>query len=675
MPVTIAGAASSSGPRAEAAAFVQVKQSWGDEWLLDLQIEALSANCHSGAMGADAAEFLFRYGIVKGEYESAAVAREPRKYRNYWVRVLLAGAQGIQVVWQGRMEAERRSIEGADAAQSGMQFWQAAGGARILQRIRVSSSYWDIGGADVRLEHMPSINLQDRGGPTTGNRNATPIGGTYCYGKDGTTHEFGLWTHYDYLEYLLARYVNGSGRPVFTLGGQASLLRSWTSYVPLQPTMWAYDIIRKLISPQMGVDFAVVPNETGYEIRVFTLSPWEESFGGISVPANPNLVTINQASDASVVECKTERTTAQCYDRITVIGERAKVVGTVFLPSSLWPAALEASYLDGTGDAGDDAVEHDLVRADDSFRTVFQALGAYESWTPADWNASPSFNTDGTLAAVNTPCQTAIRKTLPHLLLREGWDYTTNPPTPPAHDSGYDNEESFLPPLVLGLLVDAALAGGQAYVPVDKIAPIAEEIGLWTPNCNVRNLTSEWGVLVEASPNHVLGRNHWSGANDSGFDPDTQGGLDWEDCVITIAWEGDYRQILRYDQPSDYAAGDGSELVLEVPGAEYWYLAQGTVLGVDAAGALRSAPAGGVVLRDDIERLKAVMAGAIARYSYDRLTGYITYLRLENWTQQVGTILAFIDEGDDMSYIGAPVTTIAWDFVKRTTTVRSGYAQ
>jgi hypothetical protein len=259
-------------------------------------------------------------------------------------------------------------------------------------------------------------------------------------------------------------------------------------------------------------------------------------------------------------------------------------------------------------------------------------------------------------------------------VLREGWNYTTDPPTAPSYAAGEDTEEAFLPPLVLAYVADAGLDGGSAWAPVDKLGALGASLGITLQNMGVRVLDTEWGVMIEATPNHMLAKSHWSGAADSEFDPGTDG-IDYEDLLVTICWEGDYRLGLSYDVPSSYAAGDGSELVIEVPGAEYWHLAPRTVLGADGAGALRYSPATSVCLRNDLARLQAIMAGAISRYAQDRLLARVTYRRLEAWGEQLGAILGLIDEGGDMSYVGAPITSVGWNFDARTTSIRTGYAQ
>jgi hypothetical protein len=134
---------------------------------------------------------------------------------------------------------------------------------------------------------------------------------------------------------------------------------------------------------------------------------------------------------------------------------------------------------------------------------------------------------------------------------------------------------------------------------------------------------------------------------------------------------------LVYTVPDALKMNDGSEMVVEVPGAEYWYLAPSTILGVDGGGSFIYSPAAGVELRNDVDKLLQAMAGAIARYCSTRYKGRVTYRRLEAWGSLCGQILVTIETGADVTqgFVGAPIIAVDWHFERRTTEIKTGYGR
>jgi hypothetical protein len=674
MPVTIIGPSATIGPRIEASALVYLKALWSDNWSLIHDVEPVNADDRCGSMGIGECTLEYKTGHVKGEGETEFADRELESLRGWWVKLVLAGDQGLQMCWQGQIESEVRQVYGSGPGATFTQRWVAASAARLMQRRSVATSWWDVDGAAVEQGWLPSVNLQGRSRPVSGNRNGSKVDGTYLFGRDVANDEFDLWTTYDFLEYLMARFMTTTGGPTWTIGGETDVLKERTPYLALAAATNVFDVIRRLVTPRDGLDFALIPTTDGWELRVFTLTAYGSTYAGVELPANANVVRIEQGTDITIADCRIEQSTSQRYDRIRVIGERAKVVTTLYPPVPMWSTALETAYKNAAG-AGDTVADKDAFRAEDGMRTVYQHFGAGKDYDPATDHAAPSFTNDGTLDSDATSGQRVIRATLPRLLLRQGWDYTTDPPTAPSYMNSEQTEADFLQPFALVYFEAGGLTGAGRYIVCDKLQQVAQVLGLLAPDIGVRVMDNEWGLELNANPNHVLAKNHWSpSASEAGFRPQSDGGFDWEDILMTIAFEGNHRLGMVYDVPEALKLGDGSEITVYIQGAEYWYLAPDTIVGVAEDGDWKQSPRNGVVLRNDIDKIAAAMAGAIDRYTRDRIRARVSYRRMEAWGQLIGHILQVIDD-DQTGFVGTPLTAVSWDFRARTTDIRAGYAE
>ena len=69
------------------------------------------------------------------------------------------------------------------------------------------------------------------------------------------------------------------------------------------------------------------------------------------------------------------------------------------------------------------------------------------------------------------------------------------------------------------------------------------------------------------------------------------------------------------------------------------------------------------------------MAGALARYAYERTRAHIGFKGFQPWGPALGSILSVVQQGDDVQQVGSPITSIDW-IMKPTpqTLVKTGYA-
>lgn len=658
MGATIIAPTATPFPFPVLAPVVELKRRWSDPWEFEPDLEPVRMEAATSGHKAGSLELRRRYGRVKQPWESTYATRTSWDLLDYWVRVRLAGAQGLQTAWVGRIAAESRELHGSDQGPAGVQSWVAHEPLYLLDRIAVSTSHWinpqTSAGAPVELGWSPSWNAFDGRGVTVGNRSAERLGASFVFGGTET------WTRKDMLEYLLARFVDEGGAtgPAWSIGGQVDILAGISDTVPIGDSQSVADLLRKLTPREMGIDYRIVPTDDGFEVNVFALTATPVSFGGTSIPTNPRTVEVKVGESLDSIRTSIVRTREHRYAKIRVLGQRVLVCcslraadGTL-LPK--WTSQLEALYKAGAGAAEDDPALHDKARAADIYRPVYQAFGAPSTWNLQAGKARPSVDGAGVLQA-ETPAdyQTKVRETLSWLPLRDGVDYGVSP----AIDRNPAGHEPDLRPPVAWVYDEE----DERYVP-------AEEYGI-----AVSVPRADWGVFLQASPNHTLALNHFNA------DSETDPRFDYDLLVATIAMRTDERLGLEYEIPLDQgeeAHGPSAgtlDIVDEM--AEIWYLAPGTAVGVDENGTLRTSGGEGRVLRNDAPRLALLMAGAIARYTNERARAEIVAKGLLPWNDLLGSVLTVIETAGDTQSVQGVVTSVEWSFVgSPQTVIKAGFA-
>ncbi len=361
-----------------------------------------------------------------------------------------------------------------------------------------------------------------------------------------------------------------------------------------------------------------------------------------------------------------ERSSARLYDRIEIVGKRivvalsgdgdgGAITGREIIPR--WSLPAEEAYKLAAG--GDDAEKNDAVRADDRFRDVYQAFAFRRSEWPfvsvvPYW---PSCNDLGVIE-YNSPGQIDELDTLPHLPLREGYDYGVDPPT---------HEDTSEPPAYRPPMALVRTAPSGPWIPVDQLSSVQRLPG------QVAALRGATGVRVNFAHNHVMALGRWSNAAASAFDPTTEG-FALSDLVITIAVESDYRVRVVQQLPEAERANLGQTMLIEMPEAELHIVLPGTVVGVNADGTLRTSPGAPMLVRDDRPAMQQRLADVVTRYLAERDRTTVRYDSLQDVTAAVGKQLrvaaAPLGSFDDI----AAITTIEYDWQRQQTMIAAGQA-
>jgi len=658
----------------------EVRSAWTDNWTPFPEFEPLKWSISAAGAGAGTCVLRYRYGNIKEAWASSYSTRTALVMGRNWVRLQMAGDRSLETVWQGAFHAEPRDAFGSsDGVARGQQTFVAHDALAVLGRIDIYQSYWDDSGSVVGpLDHMPHINMRGKNGLLVGNRSSSEVGGSYLYG--GTDE----WTSKQYIEYVLERFVNATDRPTFTLGGQTDLLDNVPAPVPLRPVETALGIIRTLIAPEFGVDFVPIPTEDGWELRVFSLVGASSGFASGLLPNNPNEFDLDVATDNKIAEngFTYDVSSRHLYDKLLVVGERIvscfSLYGLGWYSGDLvegWTATEETAYEAGTGTPADSTDKHDMARKAEKYRNVYQRHIAASTW---DWQgglAAPDLDLMGNIQGYDAERQDSVRETLRVLPLRDGWDYSTDPPTN-NNPSGVEGD--FKPPFAIASRYSDALGEWIDFF-LDKPEPMADADGLNLKPATINVLENELGLLIEMDPNHALANGHWAvGAAETYYT--LNDGIDYDNLVLTIAARTDRRLALGLDVPDSLKANDGSLKVIEVPGAEYWYLAPYAAIDIDETMSVVTSPSSGVVLRNDSSRLADAAAGAFARYLNVRAHAEIRYSTRTASAGLLGQILSYATLASaDTVYIGSPITFVEWDGEANggagITTVKTGYAR
>jgi hypothetical protein len=673
MGITVIAPATQIPSRAYAPV-IDIKQRWTDDWGYDPHLELVRAVAVAGSHDLGSCELKRRYGILKQPFDSDHDVVPPVSLMGWWVRLRLLGEQGLETVWVGQISGEPRTIHGSDLVPSGVQTFMAYEAQQMLRKRSVSVSYWREAATTRRMEWVAGFNARDPRRGLVGNRTAEPFEGAYHFG--GT----GLWSRYDAAEYILRWFMTDQDHadpdddgPAWRLGGQVELLSGATDSIALGQAHTVAEVMRKLIPRELGMDYVVIPLADGFEISIYALTAVNVSFGGASVPKNPNQVTIRAASSREMTQAHVAVTRDQAYDFVRLVGARVVVCCTLFgtaadapegSENSLvpqWTSALETAYKAGTGTPADAPFDHDQARKADIYRPVYRLLGAPQTWDHQDGAAAPNVSDDGEVETVEVggiqvpvpaDYQGQVKHTLPTLPLREGWDYSTDPPTLVA-PAGQDDD--FAPPAVWIYDEDAA-----RYV-------LAEEVE--GANIGVSVSGTTLGVYLSVSPNYLLALGHFDSAAETVDFPT----YDYAKIIATVAFESDQRLTLEFPTAVDDSKAEVKDI--EVPDAEIWYLAPNTVVGVNPDGTLAMSGAEPRVLRNDSARVAPIMAGAMARYWQSRGRAEITMKGLLPWSSLLGQILTAVEEATDTHPIYAPITAIEWSgAANHTTRLKTGYA-
>jgi hypothetical protein len=677
-------------PLHAATPIINTRPTWGEDWLYEPDIEFESCALQTGHAGFSSLSMRRHYGAkVRGLADAGPIAKRPLDLMDHWVRLRIPAGRNTLTQFVGKITAQHREPLGNEDGPTGVQHWTAHGPAQILHKRAVYRSRWLVSeqiasGGETELFSrdigwLPAMNVVDSRGLLVGNRSdrminaiTGEIGGAGVSLADGS-FVFGgrdLWSHYDHLIYLLAWFVDEDAQdgPRWSLGGETGLLTRMRGAIEWRDHETALSMIQRLIPREAGLDFVIRDTSDGFELFVFVLNGQEVTHNGATLPRNTNTFSVNPASMPENSEVEIVETQDQQYDRITIIGGRIVVCCSLDAAADeligRWPAALEFRYKAAAAPViGEDADKAaDEARRADVFDPVYQHFGVPSWFLFVALHARPIFDDNGAIIGLGADHQTLHRDML---------DWIPVQATDVAIE---DHEAPFVHPRVY-LFHESTQRWHAGHK--HGIACRAGE--------------TFFGVELSHDPNHLLALRHWGDQVSAWQDVDGLGvpppdynrltkrraiPYDWQKMVATMAFQSDQRLRVHYELTSGGLAR-GDELVIHDPTAEVWYIAAGTVIGVEADGTLKRTGAAQVV-RNDAERMAMTMAGAIARYWHQRTRAKVTMNGIYPVSNLLGRVLDVVEQSGDTQFVQSPVTAIEMTNALRTdqrptTILRTGY--
>lgn len=703
---------------------VYTKATWAGEWVQVYYLRPLSAvDCV--APEVPKAEFEYRYGKLKRHGATFFATFVPPEIVDQYVKIEVSGVTW----WVGVIESYVDVPDGADVtAKAGRRIYTAYGLEHLLDRVSLYQGYCDSG----VIKQVPTFNLRhSANGTVLGNRSAAEVAGHWAFSIDGA-----MWTVRTILDYCFDLFapsgitwtVDGlvadldNLEIVFDPTGMTlleivnALIDRRRGYAWRVVTTGAGDVSVTIFSAfpsDMGVGSMVVGTDgNDYFCREdhvsnlagdkpITGAQWWEywaSNGTIGQGAawadgkaynvywtfrgNDDPQTLSLDGDRTVREDSTQigLTRSSMYDEVRVVGAQVKAVFSVsFLDGTLeaaWDAAQEAAYKAGVSAAlagyaaltpDEKAKANDRYRGDSRFDRVFQCFRIPLAW---GWKAkngigtgpativNPLINVDGSVSTVQANWSELARGILRRLPLLDGINYSAGG-WPSANDAAA--QPQFKP--ILAFLQDAD--GKWA----DSSKPSPEED---LPALHVEPADREMGVLVKAKLPHQLARGVWDPTVDewTAVSPI----YDYRSLILTVAVECDEVLAVVVLSPSYPITESGRSLTIRVPDAELWYMAPGTVVGIDASGFLAHAADTPGVLRDDSERLRIIAALAMQWYGVERQTFQVGWKELKVSLAPGVMVTTLTVTAADVRTVNALLSRRAWNFVREETTLSAGWA-
>jgi hypothetical protein len=651
---------------------IEAKSSWADDWSAHPEFIMERLKINASSIEPSSFSFQYHYGHLKQVTDSGLNSYAPLDLSGWWVKVSFFDSSGApQVQFVGQVDSQGRDYQGNTTTPAGLQTFVATDGLRILEKIRVSQSiFLDDFGDQQKIGWIPGMNKRDRHGLVVGNVSYPDSNGDYYYGGDvPATSSSPKWTRTEYGYYLLGNFVQQSDStgaatgPSWYLVGQTEITDGMNDTIDFPQAGTALELLRMLIEPKYGIDFNVQyspaddsGNAEGFQVNIFALTNVAATFGGKTMPANPNTVSIDRTNQIDLTDTYIVQSDARKVDKVKVIGQRIVVCGSLFGDDAVdtpttgtlvgkWSDALETSYISAGGSA--DPKKCDPIRRAEKYRDVYQHLGAPDDWDQDGGEWSVATTAEGKLTTGDF--QNLVRETLPWIPLKTGFDYTHNPPTDNT-DGTTDAETSA--PMVFIYDSQPAILSTEGYIQAEH-----NGIGVAQPHM-------DWGVFLSAAPNHRLALNSWTDTEAMSTGELDALQFDFTQTVATIAIESDHRLAIEWDAPANLAAGDGSVMVIMVEEAQMWVALPETIVGLDDTGQLQTigtgTGSGPIILRNDVDRLSQIMAGVISRYTNERSRARISLRGFQPWGFMVGSVLNAFQQGEDVTQIGNIISSIEW---------------
>jgi hypothetical protein len=502
-----------------------------------------------------------------------------------------------------------------------------------------------------------------------------------------------LWTLTRVINYLLFYFStkNAAGTRVparFIVDGDTHFDGVLDGISPtLDPDgMTVFQCLNRLLSPQRGFVWWTrydesAPGDPVVRIHADSISASAISLPSLgTIPANRDQEQLDLESQRDIADMVVAESGSRIYHQAIARGSRMTSTVSFGLTDELiidWHDDIETEYDAGSTAVGATAEMHDAFRSAERFYRVYNAIRINPAWdgksgdglaAARDWSF-PVLSDSGSVVS-SLPFNVDGLKILNNTRLKRGWDYEDTSTIEVTTPDG--TEAEYMPAMAIVKVATGTSGGPDRYQKVERLSQV-EFDGEWLPVGDVQHSyhlliqQTTPGILLRPSNgiNHGMALNHWAGAAETLHPPE----VDYETLRLTCTLEADAYCESKYPEDVDLPAGVPLQKLVIYAGKEYRldFLAENTV--VDLAEGVPILTNGGV-LRDDRKQLQDVARVAHQWYQVDRFPITVTFRQVMN-VVRLGMLITSVGSGTPQVNVNTVVSTIEFDFLQGTTTVKT----
>ncbi|MFA5485404.1 MAG: hypothetical protein WC260_04125 [Candidatus Pacearchaeota archaeon] len=486
------------------------------------------------------------------------------------------------------------------------------------------------------------------------------IGNAYTSGASPVFGGSELWTNLDILNYLVTNVLSAS--PVtWSIAGLVGGVAKTPALQMLDEREEMHDLygltvreaLDRLVDRRRGVGWRVKVNDAGTSAYIETFSMFDKEYwiGGRRIRANSNLTEVI-FDDVIDIELRIRYSAIHKWDQVVVRGGPVYSTATYSanpLATSTW-APLVPDWTNAQQSAYESAADDNERRAE-KYENVFCRFRVPDDW---DWTMNgaalvPTVDEDGEL------------------------DFSTGGI---AHREGHVWERELpFETIKEGDQVDYRKPFAFCYEPtsasyqlLDRLVVQEEEDSDSVTEYPTPFYFSDRELALTLRPriNHLFAALHWSPPEGAS---EIDSVIAWDTIQLTAMVETDAHLQVTRQLTATSSTGARRTLVIEEPDAVAWYVVPGTV--TDVSGGTRDTHPGGLV-RNDVERLRALAAFAAAWYGENRQTIDLMVKSIL-LAHPVGSLIVSAGIGGAVHDIRTVVTSREWNFEDGTTRIKTGY--
>ncbi len=633
---------------------VFIKRRWTDSWrYMPYLFPLFSAESSSPSISH--AQFVWNIGAISQHDQASYQVYTPLQLEDWYIAVNVHSIYGTFVSFVGivlNVAVDDFGTNATTFVSSGNQLLNAVGLEYLLKAGRIQGSYVEGG---TFIERTLVFNQRHDLGPAfSGNRsNARNGDGVYTFSADGAE-----WTHLDILEYVLWFYHPGMS---FVLGGQAWVLDQFVGQYDFRgKEVW--QVLDTLIDRRRGLGWTIYFGNGAGTMTIVVYSVLTEpiQFQDFLMPANPWQESLGFIGRHDL-KPRLNVSRAHTYNRVIALGAPMKTCMSLAISN----ATLEAGWTQAEREAYDAA--DDKTRTTDAFKRVYAFFRI-----PRAWNWTYNSGMDGTPYIAN-PWHTSdgrIDVTVQGPFWNADHGVLRWIPFEQAAASA-DAEPEMRRPFAVVQNPDRA-EGTDEYHYVNELQAALLE------NHHFGVSDREMGILIKGRANHTFALNHFGNTGENPTEPEATNVLpsvDYAEMICTVFLPTDVHAKVVYFIPENAGMESAKDLVIEMPEAEVWYIAGGTVSEISGGQLVYNNGGLPQVVRDDTHKLRKMAAAAAAWYGQQRNTFTLERAGIAPIHPTGRLIRAVATTAFHVENVGTVITQRRFDYRDNRMTIQTGYTE